>query len=140
MLGATHIPPPEAIDDHALMLRVREGDIPVLGELFQRHARPLHGFFVRLTGDRAGADDMVQQVFHRILRYRHTYRDVGSYTGWMYIIARRVLADFQRHRAWYQPPADEPTASATGATAKLTPSRVSAALPRTVRSLMKRNC
>lgn len=100
--------PPEAIDDHTLMLRVREGDIPVLGELFQRHARPLYGFFVRLTGDRVGSDDMVQQVFHRILRYRHTYRDVGSFTGWMYIIARRVLADFQRHRAQYQPPADEP--------------------------------
>ena len=108
MVEVSHFAPPEAIDDHTLMLRVREGDIPVLGELFQRHARPLYGFFVRLTGDRTGADDMVQQVFHRILRYRHTYRDVGSYTGWMYIIARRVLADFQRHRALYQPPADEP--------------------------------
>jgi len=100
--------PPEAIDDHTLMLRVREGDIPLLGELFRRHARPLYGFFVRLTGDRAGSDDMVQQVFHRILRYRHTYRDVGSFTGWMYIIARRVVADFQRHRLQHQPPAEEP--------------------------------
>ncbi|MBE2213714.1 MAG: sigma-70 family RNA polymerase sigma factor [Opitutaceae bacterium] len=108
MVEALTSAPPEAIDDHTLMLRVREGDIPMLGELFQRHARPLYGFFVRLTGDRAGSDDMVQQVFHRILRYRHTYRDVGSFTGWMYIIARRVLADFQRHRAQHQPPAEEP--------------------------------
>ena len=100
--------PPEAFDDHTLMLRVREGEISALGELFNRHARPLYGFFVRLTGDRTGSDDMVQQVFHRILRYRHTYRDVGSFTGWMYIIARRVVADFQRHRALHVPPADEP--------------------------------
>ncbi len=108
MLEAMTAAPPEALDDHSLMLRVREGDIPVLGELFQRHSRPLYGFFVRLTGDRVGSDDMVQQVFQRILRYRHTYRDVGSFTGWMYIIARRVLADFQRHRFQSQPPADEP--------------------------------
>lgn len=100
--------PPEAADDHTLMLRVREGDIELLGELFRRHARPLYGFFVRLTGDRAGSDDLVQQVFHRILRYRHTYRDVGSFTGWMYIIARRVMADFQRHRRLHQAPAEEP--------------------------------
>lgn len=108
MVEAFRSAPPEAIDDHTLMIRVREGDISGLGELFQRHARPLYGFFVRLTGDRVGSDDMVQQVFHRMLRYRHTYRDVGSFTGWMYIIARRVVADFQRHRAQYQPPADEP--------------------------------
>lgn len=100
--------PPEALDDHTLMLRVREGDLPALGDLFQRHHRPLYGFFVRLTGDRAGSDDMVQQVFQRMLRYRHTYRDVGSFTGWMYIIARRVVADFQRLRHQYQPPAEEP--------------------------------
>ena len=108
MVEASRSAPPEAIDDHSLMLRVREGDIDVLGELFQRHARPLYGFFVRLTGDRVGSDDMVQQVFHRMLRYRHTYRDVGSFTGWMYIIARRVVADFQRHRIQDQPPAHEP--------------------------------
>lgn len=98
----------EALDDHTLMLQVRDGEIAVLGELFNRHAGPLYGFFVRLTGDRTGSDDMVQQVFHRILRYRHTYRDVGSFTGWMYMIARRVVADFQRHRAAEAPPAEEP--------------------------------
>ena len=108
MVEAMTSAPPEAVDDHTLMLRVREGDIRLLGELFQRHSRPLYGFFVRLTGDRVGSDDMVQQVFHRMLRYRHTYRDVGSFTGWMYIIARRVVADFQRHRVNHQPPADEP--------------------------------
>jgi RNA polymerase sigma-70 factor (ECF subfamily) len=108
MLEVLTSAPPETLDDHSLMLRVREGDIAVLGELFKRHSRPLYGFFVRLTGDRTGSDDMVQQVFYRILRYRHTYRDVGSFTGWMYIIARRVVADFQRHRATQAPPAEEP--------------------------------
>ncbi len=108
MVEAQTSAPPEALDDHSLMLRVRDGEIAVLGELFSRHSGPLYGFFVRLTGDRTGSDDMVQQVFHRILRYRHTYRDVGSFTGWMYIIARRVVADFQRHRAVEAPPAEEP--------------------------------
>lgn len=79
------------------MREVRDGDVEKLGELFLRHRAPLFGFFVRLTGHRATSEDLVQLVFYRILRYRHTYRDVGSFTAWMYHIARRTLIDYRRH-------------------------------------------
>ena len=79
--------------DHDLMLAVRAGDLRRLGDLFERHHGALYGFFVRLTADRDASEDLVQMVFHRILKYRHTYRDEGKFSAWTYHLARRVLAD-----------------------------------------------
>jgi RNA polymerase sigma-70 factor (ECF subfamily) len=78
------------------MLAVRRGELDALGELFERHHGPLFGFLAKLTGHRAAAEDIAQVVFERMLKYRHTYRDEGSFTAWMYHLARRCAADHFR--------------------------------------------
>lgn len=85
--------------DHALMLAVRAGELDRLGDLFERHHRPLYGFFVHLTGNRTVSEDLVQLVFQRILKYRHTYRDEGRFSAWLYHLARTASADFFRRNA-----------------------------------------
>ncbi len=84
--------------DHLLMLRVRDGDVSQLGVLFERHSGALFNFFLRLTGGKQLSEDLVQEVFVRMLKYRHTYRDNGSFTTWMYKIARHVRFDELRKR------------------------------------------
>jgi RNA polymerase sigma factor (sigma-70 family) len=87
------------VTDEVLMRAVREGDISKLGLLFERHHVPLFDFLCRTTGDRAVAEDLVQEVFMRILRYRRTYRDDGRFETWMFHIARNVRLDhFRRAR------------------------------------------
>ena len=93
--------------DHALMLAVRAGELDALGELFERHHGQLFGFLVKLTGHRVAAEDIAQTVFQRMLKYRHTYRDDGSFTAWMYHLARRCAADHFR-RANSAPAATDP--------------------------------
>ena len=102
-------PAVDSFSDHELMIAVRAGEIDKLGELFERHHRPLYGFFVHLTGDRTASEDLVQLVFYRILKYRHTYRDEGKFSAWFYHLARKVAADhFRKHAATPTPvdPAD----------------------------------
>jgi RNA polymerase sigma-70 factor (ECF subfamily) len=94
-------------NDHALMRAVRDGELDALGELFERHHGPLFGFLCKLTGDRSAAEDIVQSVFQRMLKYRHTYRDDGRFTAWMYHLARRCAADHFR-RANAAPYATDP--------------------------------
>jgi len=90
---------PATLTDHELMLAVRDGEIGRLGDLFERHHGPLYGFFVRMTGQRTLSEDLVQLVFYRILKYRHTYRDEGKFSAWMYHLARKVAADhFRKQR------------------------------------------
>jgi RNA polymerase sigma factor (sigma-70 family) len=88
--------PVEQRSDHALMRAVRDGELDALGELFERHHGPLYGFLVKFTNDRVAAEDIVQTVFQRMLKYRHTYRDDGQFTAWMYHLARRCSADHFR--------------------------------------------
>ena len=86
------------------MLAVRGGELDALGVLFERHHGPLFGYLARLTGDRTSAEDITQTVFQRMLKYRHTYRDDGRFTAWMYHLARRCAADqFRRGNAAPRP-------------------------------------
>lgn len=78
------------------MLAVRAGELDALGELFEKYHGPLFGFLAKYTGDRTAAEDITQIVFQRILKYRHTYRDEGNFTTWMYHLARRCAADHFR--------------------------------------------
>ncbi len=80
------------------MLSVRDGDLGKLGILFERYQGTLYNFFLRLTGSRQASEDLVQDVFFRMLKYRHTYQDVSDLTTWMYQIARNVRFDYYRKR------------------------------------------
>lgn len=105
--GHNHAAPSVATAaDHALMLSVRDGDLDALGILFERHHGPLFGFLLKLTGDRSAAEDLTQTVFQRMLKYRHTYRNEGSFTAWMYHLARRCAADHFRRSSTAAHPTD----------------------------------
>ncbi len=83
-----------ANEDNAIMAQVRDGDVARLGLLFERHNTRLYGFFVKHTGRRSASEDLVQEVFFRMLKYRHTFRGEAPFTVWMYQLARNVAADF----------------------------------------------
>ena len=91
-------------DDHDIMLAVRNGEMEKLGILFQRHSKHLYNFFLMGIRDRDISEDLVQDVFLRMLKYRHTYRDTASFPVWMFTIARNVRADyFRSHGTVHEP-------------------------------------
>ena len=47
-------------------------------------------------GNQHTSEDLVQEVFLRILKYRHTYRGEGKFTTWLFQIARNAQYDFFR--------------------------------------------
>ena len=81
------------------MHAVRDGDVGKLGALFDRYHGALFDFFCRMLGNRTVAEDLVQDVFFRILKYRKTYRDDSHFTTWMFHIARNTRFDYlKKHR------------------------------------------
>ena len=86
------------MEDEQIMQEVRGGNVAKLEVLFDRHHRALFRYFVRLTSDRSWSEDLVQDVFFRMLKYRHTYQDGSDFTTWMYQIARNVRFDCFRKR------------------------------------------
>jgi RNA polymerase sigma factor (sigma-70 family) len=80
------------------MEAVRNGDIAKLGILFERHHRSLFDFLARMTGSASAAEDLVQDVFVRVLKYRATWRGEGRFETWLFRIARNARADYFRNR------------------------------------------
>jgi len=79
------------------MLQVREGQLSELTELFGRYHVPLYNFFLRLTLDKALSEDLTQNLFYRVLRYRQSFEPAsGSFRSWVYRMARNIYADHLR--------------------------------------------
>lgn len=81
------------------MLKVKTGDLDRMGLLFERHYKPLFGFLYRMSSDKENSEDMAQNVFLRMIKYRHTYKGEGEFKTWMYHLARNVLNDFHKSNA-----------------------------------------
>jgi RNA polymerase sigma-70 factor (ECF subfamily) len=82
--------------DEDLMLQVRDGAGEMLAVLFDRYQIPLFNFYSRLTGNRTLSEDLVQEVFLRILKYRQSYRPGTPFRSWIYQIARNARVDHFR--------------------------------------------
>jgi RNA polymerase sigma factor (sigma-70 family) len=82
-----------SLTDNAIMLKVTSGDLDKMALLFQRYHRPLYGFLYHMTSQREVSEDMVQNIFYRMLRSRHTFTGNGEFRTWMYHLARNVLKD-----------------------------------------------
>lgn len=89
--------------DETLMTAVTNGRLEKLSELFRRYRDPLYTFLLRRTnGDQGIAEDLLQDTFERILKYRSSYRNNQPFKAWAYTIARNVLND-QLKRAGRMP-------------------------------------
>jgi RNA polymerase sigma factor (sigma-70 family) len=86
----------EALSDNSLMVKVRDGDLDRLGLLFERYKKPLLGFFYGMNRNQELSEDLVQNTFLRILKYRHLFRGEGDFRTWMFHIARNVSHDHFR--------------------------------------------
>jgi len=86
--------------DNTLMAQVGAGEVGKLAVLFERHHRPLFRYFVAMNRNRELSEDLVQDVFFRMLKYRTSYDPNQSFTAWMYQIARHANVDqAQKRRA-----------------------------------------
>jgi RNA polymerase sigma-70 factor, ECF subfamily len=99
-----------SVPDEDVMLQVRDGEVHMLGVLFDRYQAPLFNFYSKMTQDRTVSEDLVQEVFLRILRYRQTYRPGTTFRTWMYQIARNTRIDQVRKVRPESPLVAEPIA------------------------------
>lgn len=86
----------ESLSDSEIMEKVKDGQVEKLAILFEKHHVKVFNFFLRLTGSHNLSEDLVQNVFVRMLKYRSTYEARGKFVVWMFRIARNVHVDYLR--------------------------------------------
>lgn len=79
--------------DEALMEAVKNGKLDKAAVLFERYHRRLYNFLARLAMDKAVGEDLTQNVFLRMLKYKHTYKEGMRFQSWIYQLARNVFSD-----------------------------------------------
>ena len=75
-----------------------DGDRRSFAALFRRWAPRIHGFFLRVLGEPAAADDLLQITFLNVHRARRSFRPLLSLRGWLFSIAAHALQDELRRR------------------------------------------
>ncbi|MET9725984.1 MULTISPECIES: sigma-70 family RNA polymerase sigma factor [Streptomyces] len=88
------------------------GDEVLIRSVYEEHGGALLAYATRLTGDRATAEDVVQETLIRA--WRHTDALVngkGSVRGWLLTVARNIITD--RYRAKAARPAEVAESPAT---------------------------
>jgi RNA polymerase sigma-70 factor (ECF subfamily) len=69
-------------------------DAERLAALYDAHAAPVWRYVVHLTGDRSGADDVVQETLLRAWRTpRILAQDPATTRSWMFTVARHLVVD-----------------------------------------------
>jgi RNA polymerase sigma-70 factor (ECF subfamily) len=85
--------------DSELMRQVRDGLTAALATLFERHHARVYGYCLRMTGNRAAAEDLVQDVFMKMLKYKATFKNDSELVPWMFGIARNACLGALRKAA-----------------------------------------
>ena len=81
------------LSDNALMQKVKNGDIDKMGLLYERYHRQLFRFLYNMTRQKELSEDLVQNVFIRMLKYNDGFQGYGEFKTWMYTIARNMVYD-----------------------------------------------
>lgn len=90
-------------------LRLRNGDMEVIGQLVERYQHRLYRYLLRLASRPSAAEDLFQQTWLRIIERIQYYDPRRSFEGWLFAVAHNLAIDYLRRR---QPESlDEPLPS-----------------------------
>lgn len=90
------MPVVEELSDELLMQRYLDGQVAAFQVLCRRHGPRIYNFIVRQTGDRQVAEDLVQDVFLRVVHRAESFRGQARFSTWLYAIARNLVIDHAR--------------------------------------------
>ncbi len=91
-------PETERDADDRSMASVAAGDGDALREIFDRWRLPMLNFLYRSLGNFADAEDLTLEVFTEVWRSAPRYRCEGTFSAWLFAIARGKLAHEWRRR------------------------------------------
>ena len=91
--GSAHF---HELEDSAIMLELRAGNMAGFDYLIQKYRKPIVNFMYRMAHNQAVAEELAQEVFLRVYRSRETYRAEARFSTWLYRIATNLGVNYAR--------------------------------------------
>ncbi|MEO0574430.1 MAG: RNA polymerase sigma factor [Pseudomonadota bacterium] len=86
----------QAVSDEQLIQWVAQGDASCLGTLYERHHKGLYNYALRLTNNAAHSEDLVQELFLRLMKKASSFSNEASFKSWAFHILRNLTFDHLR--------------------------------------------
>ncbi|MGX1928323.1 RNA polymerase sigma factor [Flagellimonas sp. 2504JD4-2] len=86
------------LSDEIIMQKVADGNLDLLKVLFNRYHKHVYNYLYKMSGDQMLSEDLTQDVFYKLIKYRNSYRN-GSFVSWLFTIARNNLKSHFRRDA-----------------------------------------
>jgi RNA polymerase sigma-70 factor (ECF subfamily) len=102
------MPVMDAVELADVIARARRKDPAAFESLVVAYGARLYGYFYRLTGSRHDAEDLLQEVFVRIVRVIADYNHEGRFEAWLFRIATNLVRDRVRRSKREHPGGSEP--------------------------------
>jgi len=80
--------------DEYLISCIKSGEIEKASILFERHHKNIFSYFFRLTRNKVESEDLTQNVFVRLIRFRNSYKTGHLFLPWAFRIAHHVFIDY----------------------------------------------
>lgn len=82
------------VTDEILMQNVKDGNLSEMSVLFERYHLRIYNFFFRLTFNMDVSQDLTQNLFYRMIRYKNSYKGEHTVKSWIFQIARNLHIDY----------------------------------------------
>ena len=87
------------ISDDSVVEKYRKGDTEAFNCLVERYGKPLYNFIYRMLADRTASEDVLQEVFLRVIRNIDRYEMRGRFKSWIFTIANHLVVSELRRRS-----------------------------------------
>ena len=82
--------------DEALIGHYARGNAAAFKVLYRRHELRIWRYLERNVGNRATADELMQEVWFAVARDAERYQPTARFTTWLFTIARNRMIDSNR--------------------------------------------
>ncbi len=87
---------PESMDLEPIIAGCKNGEEKCFSRLVDLYGKRCYGYFYRMTGNRAISDDLLSELFLRIVEKISSFKD-GSFEAWLFRVASNIFHDYLRH-------------------------------------------
>jgi len=87
----------ESLDLAQILVGCRKGDAQCFSQLVDMYASRCYGYFYRLTGNNDISDELLSELFVKLVEKIATYKG-GSFESWLFKIATNIFHDFLRSK------------------------------------------
>ncbi len=88
----------QKLSDEDVIERFQGGDLVAFDVIVARYKEHLINYIMSFVGERSDAEDIVQDTFVKIYRFRQSYKKVAKFSTWIYTVAGNLARSELRKR------------------------------------------